>query len=83
MLTQKFCVETPLMRPLWNSPPLESVKSWRLFGEDFIQFTEERGKKTIIGVGHSIGGTLLLFAAINNPDLFSKIILLAKQITIL
>lgn len=65
-----------MMRPLWNPPPRESVKSWRVLGEDFIQFSEERSKKSIIGVGHSIGGTLLLYAAINNPDLFSKIILL-------
>ncbi len=75
-LTNNFIVEAPLMRPLWKDPPEEPIKTWEILGDDFIKFTEQRNINPIIGVGHSIGGTLILYSAIQRPNLFSKIFLL-------
>ena len=75
-LTNNFIVEAPLMRPLWKVPPSEPIKTWKILGDDFIKFTEQRNINPIIGVGHSIGGTLILYSAIQRPNLFSKIFLL-------
>lgn len=64
-------------RPLWNSPPpATSLKSWNVFGEDIIQFMDEMGMKKVIGMGHSMGGVNLIWAAYKRPDLFEQLVLL-------
>ncbi len=75
-MTQEFTVEAPLMRPLWELPPTEKIHTWQTLGDEFLQFAEERDRHYITGIGHSIGGTIILYAAIQNPKLFSNIILL-------
>ncbi len=64
-------------RPLWQpAPPPSSLKSWKVFGEDTIRFMEEMGMKKAIGIGHSMGGVNVIWAAYKRPDLFERLILL-------
>ena len=51
-----------------------NIKNWIPFHTDFINSLDT--KKKIIGMGHSIGGNIILRSAISNPEYFSKIILL-------
>ena len=44
--------------------------------DDLVQGLEGMGAKGIVGVGHSLGGVLTLYAAVKRPDLFSRVILI-------
>ena len=50
------------------------IKNWTKFHTDFIKSLDLNQK--IIGIGHSIGGNIILRSSIANPEYFSKIILL-------
>ncbi len=63
-------------RPLWGNQSPSSLKHWDDFADDLIRFLDEQGLKNIIGMGHSLGGTVSMIAAMKRPDLFSKLILL-------
>ncbi len=64
-------------RPLWNPPPAYTdFDNWRILGDDLIAALDKHGLKGVIGVGHSMGGTASLFAALKRPDLFSALIML-------
>lgn len=53
------------------------TRHWKLLVQELITAIEQRyANNPTVGVGHSLGGVLTLFAAIERPDLFSKIILL-------
>ena len=76
-LTLDFQVNAPLLRSFWPNIPKDSIHSWEVLAEDFLSFIELQEKNiNNIGIGHSIGGTLLFYSAIIKPELFSKIILL-------
>ena len=50
------------------------INNWNIFKSDFIKSLDINEKT--IGMGHSIGGNIILRSAINNPKYFSKIVLL-------
>ena len=50
------------------------IKNWTTFQTDFINNLNVNEK--IIGLGHSIGGNIILRSCISNPEYFSKIVLL-------
>ena len=50
------------------------IKNWTTFQIDFINSLNANEK--IIGLGHSIGGNIILRSCIRSPEYFSKIILL-------
>lgn len=50
--------------------------SWAQFGDDLIAFIEVLELKSIVGVGHSLGGHLILQAAGKLPTKFSSLLLL-------
>lgn len=50
--------------------------SWRQVGDDLIGFLDNKQLGPVIGVGHSVGGVATMIAAVQRPDLFSKIILI-------
>ena len=70
-----YYVENYLLRPLWEEKTdCLLLKDWNLLYNDFKEsITKE---KKYIGIGHSIGGNIILKTAISNPEYFSKIILL-------
>ena len=55
----------------------KSIKNWKTLADDFLAELSTNNKSSEkIGVGHSMGGTILLYSAIKMPNFFSKIILL-------
>jgi len=70
----KFLIKTSLLRPLWDKSDMPKFNNWNIFLNDYIDSI--RDEKDMIGIGHSIGGNLLLKASILKPKKFKKIILL-------
>ena len=73
-LSDNFLIKISLLRPLWDTGPIPKFKNWNIFLNDYI--SSIKNETNIVGIGHSIGGNLLLKAAILNPKKFDKIILL-------
>ena len=72
---EDYYIEDYLLRPLWkDKTDSAELKDWSLFYNDFKNSLDI--EKKIIGIGHSIGGNVILKTAISNPEYFSKIILL-------
>jgi len=63
-------------RVMWSDESPKSVNSWMVYADDLIQFMDENNLKNIIGMGHSMGGTISALAAAKRPDLFSKLIVI-------
>ena len=57
-----------------NNNKYLTIKDWTPFHKDFINSLNHNNKN--IGIGHSIGGNIILRSALSNQSLFSKIILL-------
>ena len=74
---KQYSIHNFLLRPLTKkySKP-HKIKDWNIFCEDLEKFILEKKLNNVIGMGHSIGGNILLDRAIHNKKLFSKLILL-------
>jgi len=76
LLKTQYHVFGMLLRPLWPETKIEDVSDWHPFSDDLLRFLSDRGAGPAIGVGHSVGGTVTLRAALRDPKKFSAIILL-------
>lgn len=57
----------------WNG----RIQSWIDLADHFTRhFEQNPPKKPLIGMGHSIGGIVIMLMSINRPEWFSKVILL-------
>ena len=65
-----------MLRPLWPQADMQEIKNWIPFTDDLLQHLAEKGTGPVVGVGHSIGATVTLRAAIRDPQKFRAIILL-------
>jgi pimeloyl-ACP methyl ester carboxylesterase len=74
-LVPSFQVLTMAARPLWTGTDPESVGDWRPLVEDLRDAFRRRGLRQVVGVGHSLGGTLTARATAADPDLFSALVL--------
>lgn len=64
-------------RPLWPGYKPEDIHTWEPFGSDLHNFLKaKRNDRKWVGVGHSIGGTATIMAAIKQPDLFQAIVVI-------
>jgi pimeloyl-ACP methyl ester carboxylesterase len=63
-------------RPLWPGSQPESAPTWHPLARDLIEGLDGLGLAGIVGVGHSLGGVLTLWAAIQRPDLFRAVVLI-------
>ncbi len=72
--SDSFLVKYFLLRPLWYKESMPNFKNWKIFLDDYLDLI--KNEDNIVGVGHSIGGNLLLKAALKRPEKFKKIILL-------
>jgi pimeloyl-ACP methyl ester carboxylesterase len=83
-LTDRCRVVALPSRPLWPGSQPESVPDWHPLADDLISGLDglalsgasDLSKGGIVGVGHSMGGVLTLWAAVDRPDLFHAIVLI-------
>ena len=75
-LTKKYRVIGLFQRPLWPQSDLKKLKRWEQLADDLILFFDQQNLKEIVGVGHSLGAVVSVFAALKRPDLFRRLILL-------
>ena len=75
-LTTQYHTVGMLLRPLWPDGDPNAIQDWRPFSQDLLQFLEEQKYDSTIGVGHSIGGTVTLRAALQSPDRFRALVLI-------
>lgn len=66
----------PLQRPLWPNSDYKALRHWSLLAKDIIRHMDAQNRKGVIGMGHSMGAIASWFAAVERPDLFSKLILI-------
>lgn len=66
-------------RPLWPGSRPAEAPTWRPLAGDLVQGLDALGLAGIVGVGHSLGGVLTLWAALasraGRPDLFRALVL--------
>lgn len=82
--TPKYHVVAPWLRPLWSDQTPKVVSNWRVFGDDLLAFfahvrerylTHTPEDNKALGVGHSVGATSTLLAAMQRPDWFHALVL--------
>lgn len=64
------------LRPLWPESKMSDIQDWHPFSDDMLRFLSDRQTGPVIGVGHSIGGTVTLRAALRDPSKFRALVLL-------
>jgi pimeloyl-ACP methyl ester carboxylesterase len=62
-------------RPLWPATDPRAISTWRPLARDLVRSLEGLSRPGIVGLGHSLGGVLTLWAAIDRPDLFAALVL--------
>ena len=75
-LIPSFHVVSMEARPLWSPDDPETLRDWRPLAEDLRAELRRRGFRGVLGVGHSLGGTLTALAASAEPELFSALVLI-------
>lgn len=53
-----------------------SYKDWKLLADELIDFIESEKLGKVTGMGHSLGGVAIVFAAQKRPDLFERLIIM-------
>lgn len=76
LLQTRYHVFGMTLRPLWPGSKIEDINDWHPFSDDLLRFLTMGGLDPTIGVGHSIGGTVTLRAALRDPGKFRALILL-------
>ncbi|MDQ3005349.1 MAG: alpha/beta hydrolase [Chloroflexota bacterium] len=76
LLQTNYRVFGMLLRPLWENSKPADVNDWRIFSDDLLRFLRDYKPVPVIGVGHSIGATVTLRAALREPDKFRVLVLI-------
>ena len=63
-------------RPLWPDTNPDSLNSWSDLSDDLLRLAAGLDDSRIIAVGHSLGATVALRAALRKPDGFARLILI-------
>ena len=71
-----YKIFAPKQRPLWPGSDDAKFADWSVLADDIIAHMDHVGRKSVIGIGHSMGGVASWLAAIKRPDLFSKLVLI-------
>ena len=75
LLKNEFNKKKFLLQPSnYKTSTIKQLKNWKTFHDEFINSLNVNEK--VIGVGHSIGGNIILRSALKKPKCFSKIIVL-------
>ena len=76
LLQTNYHVFGMLLRPLWENSRPEEVNDWRIFSDDLLRFLSDYNTEPVVGVGHSIGATVTLRAALRDPGKFRALVLI-------
>lgn len=76
LLKTEYHVFGMTLRALWDEAKPEEIQSWHPFSDDLLRFVSDLGPDSVIGVGHSIGGTVTLRAALRDATKFRALILI-------
>ena len=81
LIENKYASKSMLLRPLWEeNGEIKKINNWDIFLNDFLHYYNENRSQGNIGIGHSIGGNILIRSAIKNKNLFKSIVLLDPTI---
>jgi pimeloyl-ACP methyl ester carboxylesterase len=75
-LSEHYQVFSIRQRPLWPDSRPEEIADWRPLTDDFLRFLDEHQTGASIGVGHSVGGIVVLRAALLQPERFRALVLI-------
>ena len=75
-LQTKYHVFGMFLRPLWPNSNPNDLQDWKPFSEDLLRFLKEKAASPVIGVGHSIGASVTLRAALHEPGKFRALVLI-------
>lgn len=75
-LTDAFHTVALPARPLWPGSRPESTPSWHPLADDLTRAFDRLGWRGVVGVGHSMGGVITLWAAVRRPELFRAVVLI-------
>jgi pimeloyl-ACP methyl ester carboxylesterase len=74
LLPQQRCLAVDL-RGHGRSDSISPPARWRDFGQDLIDISRDLNLHRVVGVGHSLGGHAITYAAATAPDLFASLVL--------
>ena len=79
--TPEYQVVASSFRPLWTDSTPGKFAAWDVLADDLLSFLEDakinpRGTGKIIGIGHSLGATSTLIAALKRPEYFRALVLI-------
>jgi pimeloyl-ACP methyl ester carboxylesterase len=75
-LSEHYQVFSMHQRPLWPDSKPEEISDWHPLTDDFLRFLNEHQTGASICVGHSVGGIVILRAALRHPERFRALILI-------
>lgn len=75
-LAKHFDVYAMNGRATWENSGSPNHKSWEIFADDLIKHLEETQSEPVIAIGHSMGASATVLAAVKRPDLFKSVILI-------
>ncbi len=87
LFTPRHGVVAPYLRPMWPGSNPEGVRDWTIFRDDMLRMLQDperldvesgrlNGRRGLIGMGHSIGATVTLMAALKAPEWFRCLVLI-------
>jgi len=85
--TPRYGVLAPYLRPMWPGSNPQGVRNWIIFRDDLLRMLHEPERlhvdpqrldkrNGLIGMGHSIGATVTLMAALKAPAWFRCVVLI-------
>lgn len=80
-LSDELALSALHSRATWPKQPLPKNLTWRTYIDDLIYFIEHHIQQPVIGIGHSMGASITLFASLKRPDLFRQLILIEPAMT--
>lgn len=63
-------------RPLWPGSHPDQAPTWHYLAHDLLRDLAAVSSTPVLGVGHSLGGILSLYAAVRHPERFRGLVLL-------